>query len=963
MGYPVIPYAPGVHVRTSSRERLRPYQPLMPPPLNPPQMGGTGLSGLALAEDGDGIFQDAGGRAGAAEKRFFLANPITGTVQQVKAEKENGRHRWEKLPDFLTCEDRWFRPVAVHFGPDGALYVVDWYNKIISHNEVPREHPDRDKARGRIWRVRHRDQPRVTPPNLAALDDRALLAQLGASNALVARLAWLELTDRRANGVKLELEKIAADPGAAAGRRLGALWAREGIAPVETALLRTLSAETNPNLRREAVRIAAAQPRSEDEFLALVAPRVDDPDPAVRAAVGDALRRVPAAGPRVMQVAAALGREALATGGEGERYERDFERYLARWAMEMNPAATRALLDSPAGAALPLENRVLAGVAIGGRDGAVRVARLTRELARPLDGEEVRLLAAHFAEPEVRPTLTRALEQGASRPAVLGALLETRAGFDPAALGEALVGAVRAQLSVSNPAERAQAATAAGVFTLQALEPDLVGIVQAHAREAKHPVVLPALRALREMGSRASAVFEDVVRNSAEPALQDEALAALAAANTSDANRRLIALLPRLSVAQRGNALHRMSGTREGAGALLEGLRNGSVAEADLGVSSVDRLRTVLPQDGRVAELWSKRGGEAARALRLNGADGDFVATQFALRGPFTVECWVKLEAPISNHDGLLASPGQLDLNFHAGQFRVWVQGGAKNIVIAKKKTAPGVWTHYAVTRDAGGIFRIFINGELDATSTASHAGDFSALDVGRTTPAAGGTAGWLAEFRVWSEARSAREIRDHFDRSLAGEGAAGRPAALQHVLAGARWGALQGGARIEVVDDAPVLLTPAEATAQAEKFARFRALANTRGNPERGRELFSSICLACHQLAGRGGQLAPALDGVGHTGVEALLRNLLTPSAAMESAYQVFRVVRNDGGVEEGFLVEAGADAVVLRAPGAEERRIARREIREARYLRRSLMPDGLLEAMAPEQVTDLFAYLKSLR
>ena len=39
-------------MRTGSKARLRPYQPMMPPPLPPAQMGGTGLSGLALAEDG-----------------------------------------------------------------------------------------------------------------------------------------------------------------------------------------------------------------------------------------------------------------------------------------------------------------------------------------------------------------------------------------------------------------------------------------------------------------------------------------------------------------------------------------------------------------------------------------------------------------------------------------------------------------------------------------------------------------------------------------------------------------------------------------------------------------------------------------------------------------------------------------------------------------------------------------------
>jgi putative heme-binding domain-containing protein len=967
MGYPVIPYQPGILVRTGSKERLRPYQPLMPPPLGPPQMGGTGLSGLALAEDGDGIFQRAGrpdaAVAAAGEKVFYLANPITGTVQCVRATEEGGRFRFEKRPDFLTCDDRWFRPVAIHFGPDGALYVVDWYNKIISHNEVPREHPDRDKARGRIWRVRHRDQPRVSPPNLAALDDRALLARLGDANALVARLAWLEIGDRRAVGLVPELRQVASDADAGVGRRLGALWALENLTTVETALLQTLAKDRSAHLRREAVRIAAAQPRAEAEFLSVIGPRVDDPHPAVRAAVGDALRRVRAASARVMERAAALGRGALDEGDEWVRYEREFERYLARWAMELNPMSTRALLESESGRALPVENRLLASLALGGGEAAERVARLAPELGRPLGGEEVRMLVAHFSDPPVAAALTRALGQPASRSAVLRALLEVRTRVDAAALQEPLTTAVRAQLGAASGTERVLGAEVAGAFRLGGVGDELAALLAAHWREPRHPLTLPALRALREMSAVPAELGEAVARGASEPALRDEALAALAEAAAPDAVGRLVRLLPTLPATPRGQAIHRLAGSRVGATALLAGLRDGTVAVNDLGLSTVDRLRVVLPDDAAVAALWTRLGGDAARALRLDGSKSAYVSTQLDLAGPFTVESWVKLDAPISNHDGLLGARGQLDINFHAGRLRVWVSGSAQDIVIATKPATPGVWAHYAVSRDAQGIFRLYVNGELDATSTQTHEGRFTGVDVARTTPAAGGTAGWVSEFRVWSQARAAREIRDQFDRTFASEPVATRPAALRLVLGGANWGEVREGARVEAVDDAPVLLTPAEAAAQTERFARFRTLANTRGNPERGRELFAALCLSCHQQGGRGGQIAPALDGVGHTGVEALLRNLLTPNAAMESAYQTFRVVLQGGDVVDGFLVEQTADAVVVRLPGAEDRRIARREVREARYLRRSLMPEGLLEALEPEQVSDLFAHLKSLR
>jgi putative heme-binding domain-containing protein len=185
----------------------------------------------------------------------------------------------------------------------------------------------------------------------------------------------------------------------------------------------------------------------------------------------------------------------------------------------------------------------------------------------------------------------------------------------------------------------------------------------------------------------------------------------------------------------------------------------------------------------------------------------------------------------------------------------------------------------------------------------------------------------------------------------------------LAHVFSGSNWGALQGSARVLPSGDLPVLLTEAEAAARSAKFARFRTLANARGNPAAGRDLFVGLCLNCHQQGGQGGTIAPPLDGVGLGGVEALLRHILTPSAAMESAYRIYRVVTDDGRVEEGFLVGEDAGSLLLRQPGAEDRRIPRARVRSSAYLNRSLMPEGLLDGLGESQVSDLFAHLKSLR
>src|SRR5437899_12057157 len=81
---------------------------------------------------------------------------MTCRINRDRLEDHGSTRIAKEQPDFLSSDDPWFRPVNMELGPDGAIYVADFYNRIIGHYEVPLTHPGRDHERGRIWRIVYR---------------------------------------------------------------------------------------------------------------------------------------------------------------------------------------------------------------------------------------------------------------------------------------------------------------------------------------------------------------------------------------------------------------------------------------------------------------------------------------------------------------------------------------------------------------------------------------------------------------------------------------------------------------------------------------------------------------------------------------------------------------------------------------------------------------------------------------
>ena len=129
---------------------------------------------------------------------LFIGNVMTSRLNRDKIQFLGSTPKAVEQPDFLTSSDPWFRPVDNLLGPDGALYIADFYNRIIGHYEVPLTHPGRDRERGRIWRVVYNGsgttahlRPATLPSNL-----KGLIKELQSPNLNRQLLAMGEIQDR-----------------------------------------------------------------------------------------------------------------------------------------------------------------------------------------------------------------------------------------------------------------------------------------------------------------------------------------------------------------------------------------------------------------------------------------------------------------------------------------------------------------------------------------------------------------------------------------------------------------------------------------------------------------------------------------------------------------------------------------------------------------------------------------------
>ena len=241
----------------------------------------------------------------------FVAEPTGHLLGQFFLDARGTDFTARNARNFAASDDEWTSPVCAEVGPDGALWMIDWYNYVIQHNPTPRgfrtgkgaayETPLRDKKHGRIYRIAHADsKPTTAPSRLDKASPQQLVATLKNDNMLWRMHAQRLLVERGNKDVVAALCELMRDTkvdgiglNAAA---IHALWALEGLGALGSdskAIAAATEALKHPSA---GVRRAAAMvlPRTEESSSALLASKLtDDENAQVRLAALLALSEMP----------------------------------------------------------------------------------------------------------------------------------------------------------------------------------------------------------------------------------------------------------------------------------------------------------------------------------------------------------------------------------------------------------------------------------------------------------------------------------------------------------------------------------------------------------------------------------------------------------------------------------------------------------------------------------------------
>ena len=219
-------------------------------------------------------------------KKLYMGNIHGSCINSDRIERFESTYKASPEPDLLSANDAWFMPVVQKTGPDGCLYILDWYDRYHCYQDANRDPAGIDRLKGRLYRLRYKDTPRAKPEDMATLSDDNLFTELGSENGYRRDIAQRLLTERLLGegDRKTFLDNIIVSmflPGSDSWA-LGTLGVLAGAGRMSDETIISLLEGGSPTFQAWAVRTAGDQKHLSETVAKTIAELRNDPSPQVR---------------------------------------------------------------------------------------------------------------------------------------------------------------------------------------------------------------------------------------------------------------------------------------------------------------------------------------------------------------------------------------------------------------------------------------------------------------------------------------------------------------------------------------------------------------------------------------------------------------------------------------------------------------------------------------------------------
>ncbi len=881
--------------------------------------GSTAIAGV--------VFYAATNFPPAFRENIFVGNVMTCRIDRDSLVDHGTTRIAKEEADFLSCDDPWFRPVDLELGPDGAIYMADFYNRIIGHYEVPLDHPGRDRERGRIWRITYSGTngavklPQLKNFNLAKDSATKLMDELGNPNITIRMLAMSELTDRIGLAAIKPVTKMMQNKKASIFQKIHGMWVLYRLGALDPKILAAAAQDSAPAVRVHAMKVFSETETWTADQRALVLVGLHDPDALVQRNAADALGQHP----QFENIRPLLDARHAAPEDDTHlvyvirmalrnqlRSEGNFDRLpLPDWSAQDDQAIADVCLALPsAGSArfllqyihkYPESNEV--------------AADYLRHAARYLPEAETAVLAdfvgAKFANDlDLQLALFKSVQEGmAQRGAALndhvrswGANIAIRLAATMDEKAQPWVNTpIEGMADLDNPWSLQKRKSADGnnkalfLSSLPAGE-SLTGILRSR------PFAIPAKFSFFMAGHDG---FPE------KPA-QKKNLIRLRAADTQEILAE--SHPPRSDIAQSFHWDLSAHAGREGYLEIVDGDNAGAYAWLAVGRFSPEVAE--LPEsDPRSASKKEEAVAEMAKSLKINALEPQ-LAKWVADKG---VDTSVRVTAA----QALMA----LKPNAHVVLLGGIITDAGEPRAAREKLAQVLSEVNTPAAREA----------LIESLRVAPER-----MQAKLALALASNPEGAEALLQLTQDAKVSPRLL--LIPSVKERIAAAKPADFNE--------------RIEKLTKG---LSPVNEEVQKIIDARRAGFNSAKASAALGAKVFAKTCTVCHSMDNLGGAVGPHLDGVGNRGLERLLEDVLDPSRNVDPAFRSSTITLKDGEVFTGLQRREEGEVIVFVDATGKEISVPKKDIDSRLESKLSLMPDNFSDAIPLEDFNNLMAFLLS--